>query len=180
MSLRVVLATSPTMSCAARVGVEVVRRATALSHGTCGLNRTKCPECPGPARQQPPCSPVHTPLTAQCGNRASTGHYVYILLRQPLKRPVSHIDERVPYGSGRQPAECQGQPASLKKAVCEASLWIPLISFAARVSTAVMLAPCSAESHSSMPLVMHGAMRDRRTSSSVDAQKYCLRRTGSH
>ena len=36
---------------------------------------------------------------------------------------------------------------SLKKAVCEASLWIPLISFAARVSAAVMLAPFLAGRH---------------------------------
>ena len=56
---------------------------------------------------------------------------------------------------------------SLKKAVCEAPLWIPLISFAARVSTAVILAPCLAGRHSSMLYVMHGAMRDRRTSSFV-------------
>ena len=31
---------------------------------------------------------------------------------------------------------------SLEKAMCEASPWIPLTSFAAHVSTGVMLAPC--------------------------------------
>ena len=41
---------------------------------------------------------------------------------------------------------------SLKKAVCEASVWIPLwITFAPRASTAVMLAPFLAGRHSSTP-----------------------------
>ena len=40
---------------------------------------------------------------------------------------------------------------SVKKAVCEASLWTLLISFAARVSTAVMLAPFLTARHRFMP-----------------------------
>ena len=68
---------------------------------------------------------------------------------------------------------------SLKKAVCEASLWIPLISFAARASTAVILAPFWAGRRSSVPQVMHGAMRDGRTRSFIAALKHWLRSTGS-
>ena len=93
-----------------------------------------CPECAGHARQQLPCSPVHmqrsngpgcrrcqcpcgygytyihtyiqTQLTAQRGVPANTGrrHCARTVQLWTLRRPVSHIDERVPYGSGQQRA----------------------------------------------------------------------------
>ena len=89
MSLRVMWATSPSMSGTARVGVEARSgcRATALCYGTCGRTRNKCPECAGPARQQLPCSPVHTPLTAQRGVSAKI---VWIAVTRALMAWISN------------------------------------------------------------------------------------------
>ena len=68
----------------------------------------------------------------------------------------------------------------MKKVMCAAFLRMPLMSLVARGSTAVMLAPCLVGRHASMPSVMHGAIRDRRTSSFVAARKCWQSRTGSH
>ena len=64
---------------------------TALSHGTCGRTCTKRRERAGPAKQQLPFSPVHTPLAAQHGIPANTNHCVRMSLRRPQKRPVSNL-----------------------------------------------------------------------------------------
>ena len=69
------------------------KQAVAATRGYC--RRETPPDTPRLSVDQP-----RTRLTAQRGIPANMGHCVRMLQRRPLKRPVSHIYERVPYCSG--------------------------------------------------------------------------------
>ena len=157
-------------------------------HATCVQTCIRHPRRADHSRQQPPCSLVHTQQTPRRQTEANTG-CCERLVRGAVVAAACRAYWRAcamrqwsSYDKTSRSASVTSwlTERSMKKAVYEASLQMPLICFAARINAAVMLAPRLASRHSSIPLDMRGAIRVRRTSNFVAALRCWQRRTGSH